>query len=318
MNPLVTVVLPCYNQGRYLPEAIQSLLSQSLQEWECIVIDDGSADDSWEVMNRLAVNEPRMRLVRQENAGPSAGRNRGVKEARGRYVQFLDADDLLEPEKLKVHVSELENNTTYSIVYGDVRYFTDERRGDFFYGVWGEKEPWVGRPAFPGEPIREAVLARNIMAICCPVIRRSVLERVGSFDEGIRGCEDWEYWIRCALAGEQFRFVDRPQTMALVRSHSGSSSRDLKRMLDGEVRFRLKLGKVLKGDSQLLVENFERGANRLRELQPPDYTARLLELAKANATGRVALYTLLRLVDRKDYLRSFVRRLARAFRKREL
>ncbi len=312
MNPIVTVIVPCYNQGRYLSEALRTLQSQSLQEWECVVVDDGSTDDSAEIMNRLAADETRMRLVRQENAGPSAARNRGIKEARGRYVQFLDADDLLEPEKLRVHVGELEHNPTDSIVYGDVRYFTDERPKDFFYGVWGEREPWVGRPAVPGEPMLEAVLARNIMATCCPVFRRSALERVGPFDEEIRGCEDWEYWIRCVLRGEQFRYVDPPQTMALVRSHSQSTSRDVGRMLEGEIRFRLKLGKLLEGNARLRLQNFERGANRLRDLKPPDYSSRLLQLAKANATNRVLVYTLLRLIDRKNWLRSGARALRAA------
>ena len=113
MNPIVTVVIPCYNQGRYLPEAIQSLQRQSLQEWECVIVDDGSNDGSYEVAQRLATTDKRVRVVRQTNMGPSAARNRGVKEAIGDHLQFLDADDLLEREKLRVHVGELEKHPGY-------------------------------------------------------------------------------------------------------------------------------------------------------------------------------------------------------------
>lgn len=98
----------------------------------------------------------------------------------------------------------------------------------------------------------------------------------------------------------------------MVRSHITSTSRNVSRMLDGEVRFRVKLGPSLASNNRLRLENFEKGANRLRELHPPDYRRRLLELAKANATRRVYLYTLLRLVDRKGFLRSCART-ARSF-----
>jgi GT2 family glycosyltransferase len=183
----------------------------------------------------------------------------------------------------------------------------DDRPGDLFFGVWGEEEPWVGKLAESNEAWLDTVLSRNVMATCCPVFRRSTLDRVGPFDETIHGCEDWEYWIRCALLGERFRYISAAETLALVRSHATSTSRDMRRMLEGEVRFRVKLGSSLANNDRLRLANFEKGANRLGELNPKDYSRRLLELARANATKRVYLYALLRLVDRKGFVRSSAR-----------
>ncbi|MGI9087615.1 MAG: glycosyltransferase family 2 protein [Chthoniobacterales bacterium] len=309
MTPLVSVVVPCYNQGRYLRESIGSLRAQSLRDWECIVVDDGSSDNSQEIARGLAEEDERVRVFAQENRGPSAARNRGVAEARGRYLQFLDADDLLEPDKLQVHVAYLESTEGVSIVYGDVRYFTDEYPDDYFFGIWGETGPWVTNLAALGEPLLEKVLSRNIMAMNCPIFPRSVLERIGPFSVSVLGCEDWEYWIRCAANGERFHYLEGPNTLALVRSHATSTSRDLSRMLDGECRFRVKVGYLLRGNHFLRLQNFEKAANRLGELNPPDYHRRLWELANANATARVYTYAFLRMLDRGDKLRAVARSL---------
>ncbi len=306
-SPLVSVIMPCYNQARYLPSAIASLKEQTLERWECLIVDDGSTDASDETASKLAAEEPRLRVFRQENKGPSAARNVGLQQARGTYIQLLDADDLLEKKKLEIHVAHLRQADEDEVVYSDVRYFTDDKPNKLFFGIWGEDSNWVEELAVSKEPALAKVLRRNIMAINCPLFHRATFERVGSFHEEIFGCEDWEYWIRCVLAGIKFHYVALPETRALVRSHTKSTSRDLNRMLEGEVRFRHMLGSLLANNARLRLENFEQGANRLGELNPQDYRYRLLELAKANATKRVYLYALLRLIDRNNILRAGAR-----------
>jgi glycosyltransferase involved in cell wall biosynthesis len=311
-GPLVSVIMPCYNQGRYLAFAIGSLQTQSLASWECLIINDGSDDDTEKVSSRLSSAEPRVRCLQQNNRGPSAARNLGLAQARGHYIQFLDADDLLERRKLELHVAHLEASKEDGIVYGDLRYFADEDSTQRSFGLRSEQSAWVAEFGMSGQPMLNELLSRNVMAVNCPILRRSVVERIGPFDEAIPGCEDWEYWIRCAAAGERFYYLEAPETLALVRSHPQSTSRDRSRMHDGECRFRVKLGGLLRGNAKLRLDNFEKAANRLGELNPPDYVSRLLQLAKANVTPRVYAYTLLRLIDRQNRLRDVARALRSA------
>ena len=97
--PLISIVIPCYNYAHHLSETLESVKSQLLEDWECIIIDDGSTDSTPEVSRVYTNADSRFRYYRQENQGLSAARNAGVKKIKGRFVQFLDADDLISPEK---------------------------------------------------------------------------------------------------------------------------------------------------------------------------------------------------------------------------
>lgn len=108
MRPKVSVIVPCYNQAAFLPKAIASLHAQTLGDWECIIVDDGSTDNTAEVAANIALNEPRVRLVQQTNGGLAAARNAGLIQAKGEYIQFLDADDTIAPEKFKQQVELME------------------------------------------------------------------------------------------------------------------------------------------------------------------------------------------------------------------
>ena len=100
MQPKVSVIIPCYNQAAFLPKAVASLQAQTMPEWECIIVDDGSPDNAAEIANNIALKEPRVRLIQQTNQGLASARNAGLKQAKGEYIQFLDADDTIAPEKL--------------------------------------------------------------------------------------------------------------------------------------------------------------------------------------------------------------------------
>src|ERR687889_2943029 len=120
--PLVSVVIPCYNQAHFLGEAIESVLAQSYPNFEIIVVDDGSMDDTSEV----AGSYPKVRLVRQENQGPSGARNAGLARSEGEYVVCLDADDRLLPEALKTGLKHLEAHPECAFVHGHYRHITVE------------------------------------------------------------------------------------------------------------------------------------------------------------------------------------------------
>lgn len=104
----VSVIIPCYNQARFLPQAIASLQAQTLEEWECIVVDDGSTDNTAEVVSNIALRDSRVRLVQKINGGSASARDMGLQYAQGKYIQFLDADDTIAPEKFEKQVALME------------------------------------------------------------------------------------------------------------------------------------------------------------------------------------------------------------------
>jgi glycosyltransferase involved in cell wall biosynthesis len=255
-RPLVSVVVPTYNYGRFIGETLEALRAQTHAAWECVVVDDGSTDDTEEVVARAAASDPRVRYVRQPNQRQAVAKNTGLKEARGRYVQFLDADDLLEPLKLERQVEFLESHPEADIVYGGARYFHTDRPEERLYGMFGERAPWMPELSGAGRELVHALVRMNIMAINAALVRREVFDDVGEFDPALPPVEDWEYWLRCALKGKRFEYRDFEGTFALVRSHAASTSRQSASVLVGWRRLRAKID-TLTDDPEVLLLNQE-------------------------------------------------------------
>jgi GT2 family glycosyltransferase len=127
-DPLVSVIIPTHNYAQYLPEALESVRAQSFTDWECIVVDDGSTDETAGVLERFTAQDARIRRVWQPQQGLAATRDRGLALTRGRYVQFLDSDDLLGSGKLSQHVEALDSAGDVDLVYGPTKYFDDGRK----------------------------------------------------------------------------------------------------------------------------------------------------------------------------------------------
>jgi glycosyltransferase involved in cell wall biosynthesis len=238
----VSVIIPTRDYGRYVGEAIESLQHQGDVDWDCVVVDDGSTDDTAEIVSSLAASDGRIAYLAQATAGPSAARNAGLAATSGDFVQFLDADDFLGPRKLRHQLEMFAQHPEADIVYGAARYFVE--------GIPGDSEEdagrrWIDGPELrgvsgPGSSVLATLVDANFMVIEAPLIRRSLLEKTGGFDPLIRRTEDWECWLRCALAGAYFVRDDSSDADALpcVRVHRGSSSQDQIAMHEGAVRVR--------------------------------------------------------------------------------
>jgi glycosyltransferase involved in cell wall biosynthesis len=255
-GPLVSVIVPTYNYARFIVDALDSLRAQTYGEWECIVCDDGSTDDTGEVVARYIEREPRVRYVRQPNQRQAVAKNTALSLARGRYVQFLDADDLVEPLKLERQVEFLEANPEADIVYGGVRFFHTERPEERLHSMFGENVPWMPEVSGRGREVLLHLLRINIMVINSPLVRREVIDDVGPFDAVLPPVEDWDYWIRCALAGKRFEFRDFEGTLALVRAHAASTSRQPASVLAAWRALRAKID-TLTADPEALLINRE-------------------------------------------------------------
>jgi glycosyltransferase involved in cell wall biosynthesis len=210
--PDVTVVIPCYKQAHYLPEAVASVVAQTWSSWEIVVVDDGSPDDTAEVAGRLAAQHgaDRVRLLRQENRGLPAARNAGFRAARGRYVLPLDADDRIKPTLLARLVEVLERQPEVGFAYSEIEHF-------------GARDDVHPLPDFD-----RAALYRGNIACVCALVRRAAWEQVGGYDEAMReGYEDWDFWITLARAGWEGHCTHLP--LFLYRKTSESMLRDANR-----------------------------------------------------------------------------------------
>lgn len=203
-SPTVSVVIPTYNRETVLPRALDSVLAQTYGDFEVIVVDDGSRDGTAGVMAEYVRRDGRVRYCRQsQNAGVSAARNRGIREAKGEFVAFLDSDDEWAPTKLERQIERFrEANSEVGLVYCGVE------------TVYGDGGGWTFVPEHRGDVYRDLLLKNVIHTGSGAMVRRSVTQAVGYFNEEIPAIEDYEYWLRISRH-YQFDYVQE----ALVRYH---------------------------------------------------------------------------------------------------
>lgn len=197
--PIVSVVIPAHDSESWLPLTLRSACGQTLRDIEILVIDDGSTDGTASLVRELAAKDPRIRLIQRENGGVGAARNTGIREARGKYIAPLDADDLWDPEKLEAQVECMEaGGEEMGLVYC----WLDKIDGDG--KLLASSFPWE----LEGRILKPLILRNFIGNASVPMFRRSCLDQVGLYlesseQEGSQGCEDWDLSLRLA---EKFDF----------------------------------------------------------------------------------------------------------------
>lgn len=232
--PLVSVIVPCYNYGQFLTECLNSLLAQSLKNWECILVDNGSTDNTNKVCRDFVASDKRFVLIETENNGPSAARNCGIRIAKGKYIQFLDADDLLQCDKLLHQTEYLEKNPETDLVYSDVRFFDDKNPGILRTSLKGNKsDDWLPHISGENGVVLKYLRSYNFIVTHSPLLRKSLIDKIGGFDEKMATLEDWDFWLRCAFSGSFFNYHFKGDDFALVRVHENSLSKKKELMLSG-------------------------------------------------------------------------------------
>lgn len=245
MNPLVSVIVPCYNQSHFLADALASLRAQTYPHWECIIIDDGATDDTASVADALAATDSRVRVVHQSNRGLAGARNRGLGEARGEFVQFLDADDLLAPDKFERQLQVLEGVDGLALSYTDYRYCPAD-----------DPTQTVSRDTYPpprfnsDNPLVELISrweTQFSIPAHCWLFDGDLFRTHGvRFDEKLPTHEDWDCWVQVLSCRPAIKLVEAP--LAIYRLHSASMCTDSIRMWRG---FELAIDKqrnIHKGD----------------------------------------------------------------------
>lgn len=189
---LVSVIVPVYNTAKFLPETIQSVLNQTYDQWELLLVDDGSTDISANVCLEYCKSDLRIKYFYKENGGQASARNLGIKEAHGKFIAFLDSDDLWLPNKLENQIDEW-NRTNADFIYGlGFYYYPDQENKLIAYNwVTGKQK---------GEDFFKTLYHASNVNTNTVFVKRSVFDKVGLFDESnlLRGTEDWDMWMRIA------------------------------------------------------------------------------------------------------------------------
>lgn len=206
--PLVSVIIPTYNSVAYVTAAVASVLAQTFADLEILVIDDGSTDETSEVMAGYGT---RVRYLRQENSGVAIARNRGIAESQGEYVAFLDADDTWFPRKLELQLEALRAHIEAGVCYSAFLVVTSELKP---IGV-RRSERWASA-------LEDLLLHGNVVGSICTVLaKRSLFQQAGGFDPLLSQCADWEMWVRLA-ARTEFVYLDEP--LVTYRQHDSNMS----------------------------------------------------------------------------------------------
>lgn len=214
----VSFIVPCYNLRDFLPETLNSIISQSFCDWECIVVDDGSSDDSASIADAYASRDCRIRVIKQHNGGVVTARNNGVLASTGRYLVFLDADDVIMPGFLSEAVPILDARPEVKLVYGPAEQFGK-----------GVKTALMPMSEFS----MEAMLGHNCIYVTA-LFRKADFLRAGGFREEMSaGLEDWDLWLSVLEDGGEVVCLEHPVFRYRVRKNSrnrGISNETLSRL----------------------------------------------------------------------------------------
>lgn len=276
--PLVSVIVPVFNGRDSLEPAIDSALAQTVP-LEVVVVDDGSTDGSGDIAASIAERDPRVRLIQQTNRGLAAARNVGLRQSRGIYVAFLDADDLWLPRKLATQLPFLAEDR---VVFSDA----------FVMRCVSEGEERIFRPGMLDSPIDfERLLEHNLVPILTAVVGRQLLLDVGGFDEELRSVEDWDLWLRLRLTRD-VAFVAIAEPLACYHVNPEGLSSDRVSM----ARWRLRVLQKLAASSEPTRRTVTRRAKAEKQLLAGELRARAWRLVEDGS-----------LVDARTDLREAIR-----------
>ncbi len=215
-NPLVSVVISCFNYGRYIEECVESVLNQSFKNFEIIIIDDGSTDNSESIINKYKKHET-IRCFWQHNRGQANAKNRGIFESKGEFIAFLDADDVWLSNKLEKQLI-LFKDVKVGVVYSTARFLNTNGEELFLKSGKGYFKP---RRGFVGEYL----IFDNFIYFSSSIVRKECFANVGYFDEQIKMGIDWDLWLRISKY-YKFDYVDDPLIYYRI-GHLGQMSKNV-------------------------------------------------------------------------------------------
>ncbi|MDD7885185.1 glycosyltransferase family A protein [Flavivirga sp. 57AJ16] len=201
--PLVAIIVPCYNQASFLSESLRSVYNQTFKNWECIIVNDGSLDNTEETASAWVQKDARFKYVLKTNGGLSSARNKGIGLSSAKYIFPFDADDKLHETYLEKAVNILEKNNNIEVLSSKVQFF-------------GVKDDIYQLPDYTFETL----LLKNCF-IACSIFKRASYIKVGGYDENLKSFEDWDFWISILKYGGEAHVID--EVLYYYRKHKANS-----------------------------------------------------------------------------------------------
>lgn len=202
-KPLVSVIIPCYNQGKYVCETLDSVRRQTFKDFECIIVNDGSTDDSTTKIKSFCDKDDRFKLIDKVNEGVSVARNIAIRNSRGQYILPLDSDDLIAPEYLEKTVNVFKNSPNVKVVYTDTEFF-------------GAKHGLFKLPEYNFQRL----LVRNIL-VCTAMFKRDDFDKTIGYNPNMNsGLEDWDFWITFLNDNDLVMKISEPLFFYRIKSSS--------------------------------------------------------------------------------------------------
>lgn len=211
-NNKISIIIPVYNQEKFLAETLNSVVNQSYSNWECILVNDGSIDGSVEVINKFVTQDNRFHFINSENKGVSHARNLALKQIKGDFIMFLDGDDLIHPEKIQKAISKFEINANLSIVFNNTIYFQDTIENTLYpINIEADLLNFNDLLLFWNEKI--------IIPIHSAIIKKSLLDGI-EFNTDLTAQEDWLVWLLLFEKNPKVLVLD--EVLSYYRKHNSS------------------------------------------------------------------------------------------------
>lgn len=242
---LVSVIVPCHNYGHFLSETLDSLIAQTYQHWECLVIDNGSEDNTVEIAKQYMQTDKRFVVYSIPLSTTSRTRNFGIARSKGQFVLFLDSDDQIAPFKLEKSIKIFVENADVSLVYSPSRYY-DSGKPEVLRSKMNDNSHLL-LSDYEGDsrPLLEKMITGNLFTICAPVIRKEAVFAINGFNDSLNWVEDWDFYIRLLASGIQIKECASEDAASLIRVHNRSLSKRNMNMMEQSIVVRKNLNKVL-------------------------------------------------------------------------
>ena len=222
MNPLVSIIIPSYNHSKYITETIESILGQTYDNFELIVIDDGSQDNSIEIIEKLRLNN-KFIFIKRENKGLCETLNEGINLSRGKYIAICASDDIYLKDKIKLQVDFLETNPNYALCYGKIISFDNDGNQKF-----------INSKKYKSGKLFLDLIKTNFVPAVTQMYRKDIFDNIGGFDKDL-WIEDWDMLLRISYSYE-IGFLDK--YLAMYRNHGENMSggKNIRKMYENELK----------------------------------------------------------------------------------
>jgi glycosyltransferase involved in cell wall biosynthesis len=311
-KPLVSVIVPTYNYGHYIEETLASIEAQSFQDWECIVVDNGSTDDTKVIAQKWIDRDSRFRYIAIAHGTISKCRNAGLAEFRGDFIQFVDADDQIATGKLENQLRLFNAHKEASIVYSHARYYDHGNPSVLRLNMHEGQGKWMVEFSGKSWDLLPKMFEKNVFVISSPLLKRNVIDDTKGFYEGLNWVEDWDFYFRCLAQNYDVIYDSAESSFSFIRVHPTSLSRNKTMMLEQSLIARTRVKSILehltgyKNGPALMAENnrFVKYLHRLlvneyAQKNPSRSRKHLFQFALMDRDYKLVLKTLLLFLTQK-------------------